>query len=109
MLGRCISALDEAARAAAAGSKKKVVPPFRDSKLTLYLRESLAGNAKTTMLACVSPAGTNRDETLSTLRYAYSAKQIVTKAVKRCEEERAKGPPRTHRALILKAQGTMLL
>jgi hypothetical protein len=45
------------------------------------LRESLCGNAKTTMLATVSPAGINYGESLSTLRYAFSAKQIFTQAV----------------------------
>ena len=51
VLGRCIKALDEAARAKASGKGKAVVVPFRESVLTFYLRESLAGNAKTTMLA----------------------------------------------------------
>jgi len=84
VLGRCIKALDQAARQAESGKKKtsRVVVPFRESVLTSYLRESLAGNAKTTMLACVSPAGSNRDETLSTLRYATSARAIKTAAVR---------------------------
>jgi len=68
VLGRCIKALDEAARAKTSGKGKAVVVPFRESVLTAYLRESLAGNAKTTMLAAVSPAASNHDETLSTLR-----------------------------------------
>jgi hypothetical protein len=57
------------------------VVPFRESILTWLLRESLCGNAKTSMLATVSPAHIYLGETLSTLRYAYSAKQISTQAV----------------------------
>lgn len=45
------------------------------------LRESLCGNSKTTMLATISPANINYGESLSTLRYAFSAKQIFTQAV----------------------------
>ena len=55
--------------------------PYRDSVLTHLLRNSLGGNARTTMLAAVSPADVNFEETLSTLRYADRAKQIKNKAV----------------------------
>lgn len=51
--------------------------PFRDSVLTWILKESLGGNSKTFMLATVSPSEINYNESLSTLRYAYNAKQIV--------------------------------
>ena len=64
--------------------------PFRESVLTWYLRESLAGNARTTMLACISPAASNEEETLSTLRYAASAKQIKTEAKKSEDPLKAK-------------------
>lgn len=95
-LGRCISAL---AKIAASGGSSKTavvtstnkllqppkpaapVVPFRESILTWLLRESLCGNAKTSMLATISPAHVYLNETLSTLRYAYSAKQISTQAV----------------------------
>lgn len=60
------------------GSNKSVSVPFRESVLTWYLRESLAGNAKTTMLATVSPADSNGTETYGTLRYASEAKRIET-------------------------------
>ena len=50
-----------------ADSKSKHIP-YRDSKLTLLLRESLGGNASTLMMAAVSPADDSRDETMSTLR-----------------------------------------
>lgn len=55
--------------------------PYRDSVLTWLLKENLGGNSKTAMLAAISPADINYDETLSTLRYADRAKQIVCKAV----------------------------
>jgi len=55
--------------------------PFRDSLLTWLLRESLGGNSKTSMLACLSPSHSNIDESLSTLRYANSAKLIKTRPV----------------------------
>ncbi|TNJ29181.1 Kinesin-2 [Giardia muris] len=53
--------------------------PYRDSKLTRLLQDSLGGNSKTLMVVAVSPASTNYDETLSTLRYADRAKQIKNK------------------------------
>ncbi|KAL0221255.1 hypothetical protein RCL1_001109 [Eukaryota sp. TZLM3-RCL] len=53
--------------------------PYRDSKLTRLLQDSLGGNAKTVMIATVGPAQWNYDESLSTLRYANSAKQIKNK------------------------------
>jgi kinesin family member 1 len=74
-LGRCIQALVKKAKGSAI-----LVIPFRDSVLTWLLRESLAGNARTRMMATLSPALINAKETLSTLRYARSAKMITTKA-----------------------------
>merc|ERR1719282_241138 len=53
--------------------------PYRDSKLTRLLQDSLGGNTKTVMCACVGPVDYNYDETLSTLRYAYRAKSIKNK------------------------------
>lgn len=53
--------------------------PYRDSKLTRLLQDSLGGNAKTLMVATMSPASYNYDETLSTLRYANRAKNIKNK------------------------------
>merc|ERR1719359_1897104 len=53
--------------------------PYRDSKLTRILQDSLGGNTKTVMVANVGPADYNYDETLSTLRYAYRAKSIKNK------------------------------
>lgn len=55
--------------------------PFRDSKLTDMLQDSLGGNSQTLLIAAVSPAESNAEETLSTLRFAEGVKQIRTKAV----------------------------
>ncbi|KNC56173.1 kinesin family member 1B [Thecamonas trahens ATCC 50062] len=71
-----LSQLDEAKRA----HSKRVVP-YRDSKLTRILQESLGGNAKTIMVAAISPAADNFPETLSTLRYANRASKIQNVAV----------------------------
>src|SRR5205085_11470950 len=49
--------------------------------LTYLLRDSLGGNSKTAMIACISPAAINFEETLSTLRYADAAKRIKTRAI----------------------------
>ena len=55
--------------------------PYRDSKLTRLLQDSLGGNTKTVMIAALSPADYNYEETLSTLHYANRAKQIKNKPV----------------------------
>merc|ERR1719443_2394311 len=62
------------------GGKTAEVVPFRASKLTFLLKDSLAGNSKTFMIAAISPASDNLEETLSTLRFASSVKQIKTVA-----------------------------
>ncbi|KAL1507337.1 hypothetical protein AB1Y20_008183 [Prymnesium parvum] len=53
--------------------------PYRDSKLTRLLQDSLGGNSRTLMLACVSPADADLEETLNTLKYANRARQIRNK------------------------------
>lgn len=53
--------------------------PYRDSILTWLLKDSLGGNSKTIMIAALSPADCNYSETLSTLRYANRAKNIINK------------------------------
>lgn len=55
--------------------------PYRDSKLTRLLQDSLGGNSITLMIACVSPADYNLEETVSTLRYADRAKKIKNKPI----------------------------
>ncbi|CAL1294918.1 unnamed protein product [Larinioides sclopetarius] len=70
-LGNVISALVDG---------KSTHIPYRNSKLTRLLQDSLGGNAKTLMCANIGPAGYNYDESLSTLRYANRAKNIKNKA-----------------------------
>jgi kinesin family protein 3/17 len=53
--------------------------PYRDSKLTRILQDSLGGNTKTVMICAIGPADYNTDETLSTLRYGSRAKNIKNK------------------------------
>ena len=60
--------------------RRKVVVPYRDSVLTKLLRNALGGNAKTALIAAISPAAANFGDTLSTLRFADRAKQIKTRA-----------------------------
>ncbi|KAF0878395.1 KIF3B protein, partial [Crocuta crocuta] len=69
-LGNVISALVDG---------KSTHIPYRDSKLTRLLQDSLGGNAKTVMVANVGPASYNVEETLTTLRYANRAKNIKNK------------------------------
>lgn len=89
-LGRVIAALADPRRAGpgtpgsptkkggGGGGGRAEVVPYRDSVLTWLLKDSLGGNSKTAMVACISPA--DHDETLSTLRYADQAKRIRTRA-----------------------------
>ncbi|XP_048219569.1 chromosome-associated kinesin KIF4A-like [Perognathus longimembris pacificus] len=72
-LGNVISALGD--------DKRGRFVPYRDSKLTRLLQDSLGGNSHTLMIACVSPADSNLEETLNTLRYADRARKIKNKPV----------------------------
>ncbi|XP_019437936.1 PREDICTED: kinesin-like protein KIN-4A isoform X5 [Lupinus angustifolius] len=75
-LGNVISALgDEKKR------KEGLHVPYRDSKLTRLLQDSLGGNSRTVMIACISPADINAEETLNTLKYANRARNIQNKPV----------------------------
>ncbi|TYH72038.1 hypothetical protein ES332_D05G226100v1 [Gossypium tomentosum] len=75
-LGNVISALgDEKKR------KEGVHVPYRDSKLTRLLQDSLGGNSRTVMIACISPADINAEETLNTLKYANRARNIQNKPI----------------------------
>ncbi|CAB3246230.1 unnamed protein product [Arctia plantaginis] len=72
-LGNVISALGD-------GTNRSFIS-YRDSKLTRLLQDSLGGNSLTLMVACVSPADYNLDETVSTLRYADRARRIRNKPI----------------------------
>ncbi|XP_026464974.1 kinesin-like protein KIF12 [Ctenocephalides felis] len=74
VLGYCISSLSDPKR-------RHGHIPYRDSKLTKLLADSLAGNGVTLMIACISPASSNLFETINTLRYAARAKRIRTKPI----------------------------
>ncbi|XP_026327688.1 kinesin-like protein KIF12 [Hyposmocoma kahamanoa] len=73
VLGYCIAQLSD--------GKKKGHIPYRDSKLTKLLADSLAGNGVTLMIACIAPSRSNLSETINTLRYASRAKKIKSKPI----------------------------
>ncbi|XP_054666511.1 kinesin-like protein KIF27 isoform X1 [Grus americana] len=73
-LGNVISALGDPKR-------KSVHIPYRDAKITRILKDSLGGNAKTVMIACISPSSSDFDESLNSLKYANRAKNIRNKPV----------------------------
>ncbi|PKA52667.1 Kinesin-like protein FLA10 [Apostasia shenzhenica] len=75
-LGNVISALGDDKKRKEGGHV-----PYRDSKLTRLLQDSLGGNSKTVVIACISPADTNAEETINTLKYANRARNIQNKAV----------------------------
>jgi kinesin family protein 4/21/27 len=79
-LGNVISALGDP-------SRTSTHVPYRDSKLTRLLQDSLGGNAHTLMIACVSPAEWNVAETINTLKYANRARNIKNRAEIREKEE----------------------
>ncbi|XP_049293780.1 kinesin-like protein KIF13A isoform X1 [Anopheles funestus] len=80
-LGLVISKLADSTGGGGGGKNKDKFVPYRDSVLTWLLKDNLGGNSKTVMLATLSPAADNYEETLSTLRYADRAKRIVNHAV----------------------------
>ncbi|XP_078097446.1 kinesin-like protein kif7 [Mustelus asterias] len=79
-LGNVISALGDPKR-------KSSHIPYRDSKITRILKDSLGGNAKTLMIACISPSSFNFDENLNSLNYAKRAQNIKNRAVINCKKE----------------------
>lgn len=78
-LGNCINILSDKAKA---GS----FVPYRDSKLTRLLKDSLGGNTKTIMISCISPASIAYEETINTLKYASRARNIKRKPVRNVKE-----------------------
>ncbi|KAI9350823.1 kif21a protein [Obelidium mucronatum] len=80
-LGNVISVLGEMHDATPASPATTIHVPYRDSKLTRLLQNSLGGNAKTLMLACVSPCEEDYEETLNTLKYADRARKIQNKPI----------------------------
>ncbi|XP_070275317.1 chromosome-associated kinesin KIF4A-like [Myotis yumanensis] len=101
-LGNVISALGD--------DKKGGFVPYRDSKLTRLLQDSLGGNSHTLMIACVSPADSNLEETLNTLRYADRARKIKNKPVVNIDPQTAelnhlKQQVQQLQVLLLQARG----
>lgn len=81
VLGQVVAALaEQATTTTSKRSTPKRKPPYRDSKLTRLLQDSLGGNSRTIMIACVSPADYNIDESINTLRYATTARSIQNTA-----------------------------
>ena len=85
MINKSLSALGNVINALTAGKTKHI--PYRDSKLTRLLQESLGGNACTVMIICCSPSSYNAPETVSTLRFGNRAKSI--KNVARVNQQRS--------------------
>ncbi|CAK8995928.1 unnamed protein product [Durusdinium trenchii] len=85
-LGNVINALSSAS-SVAGGVRRNAFVPYRDSKLTRVLQESLGGNAFCTMIATISPAAVNSEETWSTLQYAKRAKTIRVAATRNKESQ----------------------
>ncbi|XP_066044221.1 stAR-related lipid transfer protein 9 [Chamaea fasciata] len=73
------SHVDSPPSGSSSGSRRPAYIPYRDSILTWLLKDSLGGNSKTIMIATISPASSSYNETMSTLRYAANAKNIINK------------------------------
>ncbi|KAM4898429.1 stAR-related lipid transfer protein 9 [Sylvia borin] len=73
------SHVDSPPSGSSGGSRRPAYIPYRDSILTWLLKDSLGGNSKTIMIATISPASSSYNETMSTLRYAANAKNIINK------------------------------
>jgi len=71
-LANCINILGD-------NRKKGAFVPYRDSKLTRLLKDSLGGNTKSIMIACISPLYVHFEETINTLKYASRARNIKKK------------------------------
>ena len=91
-LANCISALADQAKRGGGGASTAHIP-YRDSKLTRLLKDSLGGECRTLMIANVSPASDQFDETLNTLKYADRAKRIRTKDATQRRPARARTVP----------------
>ncbi|NXO03497.1 KIF4 protein, partial [Rhinopomastus cyanomelas] len=105
-LGNVISALGDE-------NRKGGFVPYRDSKLTRLLQDSLGGNSHTLMIACISPADSNLEETLNTLRYADRARKIKNKPVvnldpQAAELQQLKQQVQQLQVLLLQAHGGIL-
>merc|ERR1712137_1098090 len=87
-LSTLATVIRELAKQSSSKKGAKANPPFRNSKLTYILKESLCGNSRTVMMAAISPTLTDFEETLSTMNFAKSVKQVQTKAVANTANEK---------------------
>ena len=100
MINKSLSALGNVIKALTSGKAgKDQYVPYRDSKLTRLLQESLGGNARTTLIINCSPSSYNEEETLSTLRFGNRAKTIINRATANVERSAAE-----LKALLAKAE-----
>jgi kinesin family protein 18/19 len=98
-LGNCITALADSKT-----KNKKIYVPYRDSKLTRLLKDSLGGNCRTIMIANISPAVTSYEDTLNTLKYAHRAKSIKTLTKKNVLEANSQESLNNYQELIKQLQ-----
>src|SRR5271170_6866391 len=101
-INKSLSALGMVINALTDGKSRHI--PYRDSKLTRILQESLGGNSRTTLIICGSPSSFNDAETLSTLRFGVRAKTIKNKARVNVELS-----PAELKALLKEAKGRVVL
>ena len=78
-LGNCINILSD-------HRKRGAFVPYRDSKMTRLLKDSLGGNTQSIMIACIAPTSLTYEETVNTLKYATRARIIRTRAVRNVKE-----------------------
>ncbi|XP_028664017.2 kinesin-like protein KIF12 [Erpetoichthys calabaricus] len=100
-LGNCISALVDT-------RKKERHIPYRDSKLTKLLADSLGGSGLTLMIACVSPAAACLQETLNVLRYANRAKTIKNRPIAKLDSKQRQTAHYDYQIKVLKAENQKL-
>ncbi|XP_067931549.1 kinesin-like protein KIF12 [Watersipora subatra] len=101
VLGKCISALGDA-------KKRNGHIPYRDSKLTKLLSDSIGGSSVTLMIACVSPSKSNQGETMNTLRYATRTKKIKNKPVVKMDPRESFIMTLKKEIKVLKAENQLL-
>lgn len=87
-INQSLSALSRVIQALAGTAGSGILPVFRESKLTLLLKDALSGNSRTVLLACISPACANFEESISTLEFAARCKLIKTNAKKNEQDKR---------------------
>eukprot|EP00928_Gymnodinium_smaydae_P080196 TRINITY_DN63944_c0_g1_i1.p1 TRINITY_DN63944_c0_g1~~TRINITY_DN63944_c0_g1_i1.p1 ORF type:complete len:1367 (-),score=222.35 TRINITY_DN63944_c0_g1_i1:296-3826(-) len=89
-INQSLSSLSRVIQSLASGQANSGArPPFRESKLTLLLKDALSGNSKTVLVACISPARSNLEESVSTLDFAARCKLVRTTAKRNEQDKRS--------------------